>query len=34
MIRVTIQMKVKPGRGGEFERAWQNATVSLTLDDL
>jgi quinol monooxygenase YgiN len=24
MIRVTIQMKVKPGRGIEFERAWES----------
>jgi heme-degrading monooxygenase HmoA len=23
MIRVTIQMKVKPGKGSDFERAWE-----------
>ena len=23
MIRATLQMKVKPGKGAEFERAWE-----------
>lgn len=29
MIRATLTMKVKPGRGGDFERAWNAISVKV-----
>lgn len=29
MVRATLQMKVKPGRGPEFERAWREIAAQV-----